>query len=217
MALIQSDIRYSGSQGNTVFSRNAGGAYTRQRVKPINRNTSRQQLVRANLATLSQNWRALTGAQQIDWANYGINHPKPNRLGEVKPMKGNQAYNALNSRLLLAGSAIISDAPAVAVPAALTAFTAVRATATTVTITFTATPLAAGNKIMLWMTTPAWGTVNPNKNQAFLVGFSVAAAASPQTLAFPSSWSVGQTVVFYAAVMDAKGQVSPDLTARVTA
>lgn len=217
MALIQSDIRYSGSQGNTVFSRNAGGAYTRQRVKPINRNTARQQLVRANLATLSQAWRALTAAQQTDWLNYGINHPKPNRLGEVKPMKGNQAYNSLNARLLLSGAVAISDAPAVAVPASLLTLSVVRTTATTATITFTTAPLAAGNKLMVWMTTPAWGTVNPNKNQAFVAGFTAAAAASPVVLAFPSSWSVGQTVVWYAAVMDAKGQVSPDLTARVTA
>jgi hypothetical protein len=186
-------------------------------VKPVNRNTARQQFVRANLATLSQLWRGLTAAQQIDWTNYGINHPKANRLGEIKPLKGNTAFNMINARLLLAGSTVISDAPAVAVPSALTTFTVVRASATTATLTYTATPLPAGSKLMVWMTTPAWGTVNPNKNQAFVAGFSPAAQASPYLLAFPSSWSVGQTVVWFAAVMDSKGQLSPDLTARVTA
>jgi hypothetical protein len=217
MALIQSDIRYSGSQGNTVFSRNAGGAYTRQRVKPINRNTARQQLVRTNLGTIAQAWRALTAAQRSDWATYGANHPRPNRLGEIKPVKGHCAYNMINARLLLAGAAQISAAPAVAIPAGLLTFSAVRTTATSITMTYTTTPIAAGNRLMVWMCRPSWGICNPNRNQAFMVGFSAAAAASPLVMNIPVNWSVGQTVVFFAGIMDASGQLSAEQTCTVTA
>ncbi|KKL73251.1 hypothetical protein LCGC14_2076760, partial [marine sediment metagenome] len=52
----------SGSIGGTVYSRNRGGAYIRNRAIPVDPNTSFQINVRAILAAQSQNWADLTDA-----------------------------------------------------------------------------------------------------------------------------------------------------------
>lgn len=217
MALIQQNSQMSGSQGNTVYSRNAGGAYTRQRTKPINLNTSRQQLVRTNLGTLSQQWRALTITQRNEWASYGAAHPVPNRLGEVRPMAGNTAYNKLGARMLLAGLTPIVTPPVTAAPAGLLSFSFVRTSDTSSTLTFTASPLAAGNRLLLFMTLPTSGATNPTRNQAIMVGFTAAAAATSAVITLPRAWLTGQTLRMFASVMDAYGQTSPELVATSTA
>jgi hypothetical protein len=217
MALIQQNSQMSGSQGNTVFSRNAGGAYTRQRTKPVNLNTSRQQLVRTNLGTLSQQWRALTAANRSAWASYGLTHPVPNRLGEVRPLSGNAVYNKLGARMLLAGLATIATPPVTATPAGLLTFSFVRTSDTSATLTFTGTPLAAGNRLLLFMSVPSSGATNPNRNQAVMVGFTAAAAASAVVMTLPKAWLVGQSVTMFASVMDAFGQCSAELMARTQA
>jgi hypothetical protein len=59
----------SGSQANTVASRNRYGQYYRNRATPVNPHTSLQGTVRARLAINAATWRTLTAAQRAGWGD----------------------------------------------------------------------------------------------------------------------------------------------------
>lgn len=99
-----------GSIAGNVFSRNGGGAYVRQKVTPINPNTSRQQTVRGRLNFLAKQWALLTPGLRIAWKNFGINHPKTNSLGEVVVLNGLQSYQRINL-VILNLSEVRTDTP----------------------------------------------------------------------------------------------------------
>jgi hypothetical protein len=138
-------------------------------------------------------------------------------LGNTIHLTGEQAYIQLNSRLIDSGAARSDDAPTADAPTSLLTLSAARTTATTATLTYTATPLAAGQKLQIWMTIPSAGDVNPNQKQAILVGYSAAAQASAYVATLPKTWQVGQTVSFYVSVMNVSGEVSPALKSKVKA
>jgi len=207
----------SGSVGANTYSHNRGGSYVKRRGVPTNPNSTRQQATRGWLSNLSASWKALTAPQKNNWAIFALNHPRTDSLGNTVSVTGAQYYNGLNSRLLDSGAAVVADAPVALEPGGLLTFSVVRASATTATVTFTATPLGAGLKMQLWMSAPTAGDRNPNKAQCRLVGYSAAAQASPWTPTIPFSWSVGQTATFFACVMGVDGQISGESKAKVTA
>ncbi len=102
----------SGTLGGTVFARNKTGAYSRNWVKPINANTTRQQTVRNEFATLIAGWKDLTKAQQTAWEDMAPQYPYTNRLGETSEYTGQQLYNHLNMNLQVIGATIL-DTPLV--------------------------------------------------------------------------------------------------------
>jgi hypothetical protein len=87
---IASDIR--GSIGGTVFSRNGGGAYAKQRIKGTNPNTAGQQLVRSIVSGFWLAWSLLTAAVRTDWATYAANITLVNRLGDNINISGYNMY-----------------------------------------------------------------------------------------------------------------------------
>lgn len=209
MALIRSDNTISGSQGDTTFSRNRGGAYTRQRTKPTNALTARRLQVRARLTSCSQAWRLLSDAQRLAWTDYAAAHPYSNRVGETgKILSGSAIFNKLNSRVVDFGSALIQDPPTNPIPSGLLTFAATRASSSTITLTFTPTPLPAGLRLQVWMSLPTIGNTNPGLSACVLVGYTAAAPISTVVMTIPRSWATGQTVTFYAAVIDGSGQRS---------
>jgi len=215
MALVQLDSKISGSKGNTTWAKNKGGAYIRQRSSPTNPNSARQQVVRVELAQSALNWRALTEANRLAWREYALAHPYTNRIGEEKTLSGNAMYNKLNCRVLDIALASLAAPPVYAAPGPLLTFTVVRASATTATLTFTATPLPAGVRLQVWMSTPQNGQVNPNFRQTKLVGYTAAATASGVVITLPIPWAVGQWCTFFAFTMDASGQLSAPLQYKV--
>jgi len=86
--------------------------------------TVNQVAQRTILAQLSQAWRALTSAQRAGWASLGQQMVTTDSLGQAGNMTGLQAFTSLNRNLTYAGSATISDAPALAQPAPLVTMTA---------------------------------------------------------------------------------------------
>lgn len=92
-----------GSVAGNVFSRNGGGSYVRQKVSPINPNTTRQQLVRGRLDTLSKQWANLAPGLRVAWKNFGIQHPKTNAFGEPIVLNGLQSYQRVNGVILNLG------------------------------------------------------------------------------------------------------------------
>jgi hypothetical protein len=110
LGIVATDIR--GSVGGTVFSRNLGGAYTRARVAPVNRNTPKQTQVRANFGTNSKMWSGvLTADQRAAWTLFAQNNPLINVLGASIIVSGIAMFNKLNQRLTQIGAAPLLDAP----------------------------------------------------------------------------------------------------------
>lgn len=107
-----------GSAGNNTASRNAFGPYIRTRVQPVNPNTASQAAQRTSLTNRASEWRALTETQRAAWKNLGAAMTRLDPLGQTYTLSGFQAYCSVNRNLVFIGSATVSDAPALALPAA---------------------------------------------------------------------------------------------------
>jgi hypothetical protein len=208
----------SGSIAGNTWSRNKGGQYVRQRTTPTNPTTSRQTIVRSWMQTLSSAYASLTQAQRDAWKQYGETHPVTNALGVSIILSGQQWFVALNSRRLDIGSAVVATPPAVNEPAPLTSMTAAASEGGgTITVTFTPTPLSAGQRLAVWATAPGTPGADPSFSQARLQGYGASAGTSPETI--PARWSLIQGAVtnIYVARLDgATGLVSTVQKSRVT-
>jgi hypothetical protein len=99
----------SGSLAGSVFSRNANGAYIRNRAKPTNNNSTAQQSARALFSTVSTTWQTLTPAQRQSFIDQVENYPYIDKLGQTKTYTGSQLYKKLNGNLIQTGNAIIDN------------------------------------------------------------------------------------------------------------
>lgn len=117
MALIKLGVALaaaSGSIGGTVFARNRGGAYIRNRTPPLQPQTPRQTLVRARMSDLARAWSdELTQTQRDAWENYASQVPIVNRIGEPRFVTGINMYTRANTLLLDTGVARVDDGPTV--------------------------------------------------------------------------------------------------------
>lgn len=206
----------SGSIGGNTFSRNKGGLYVKRRAVPVNPTTTRQTAVRTVLSTLSTGWGALTATQQAQWKNWADLHPFQDALGSSFFLSGQQAYIALNARVLDLGGVAVATPPVTNDPASLITFAATPS-ASTVSCAFTTTPTAAGIGVEVWQTLPGSLGQNPNFAQARLCGRSAAAAASPAVINMAFPMLTGQTSNFFGATINlTTGQRSPFLKSRAT-
>lgn len=62
-----------GKQGGTVYSRNKSGAYSKNKVTPINPKTSFQQAQRNALSARAQAWRGLNPDARRSWITGSAN------------------------------------------------------------------------------------------------------------------------------------------------
>lgn len=211
----------SGSAGGITASHNKGGQYFRLRSIPTNPSSTKQQEVRAILASQSQGWADRTDAERNAWENWAQENTITNALGDSILMSGHQAYIKLNSRLDLDGDTLLTVPPIINAPAALeSAVQAADIGVGAVDLTFTATPLPA--TVKLWMTAAVTNSpgISFIKNLLRFVGTSAAAETSPfdnQTLieAVFGALIVGQTLTVRAATFDvATGLLSVPLESR---
>jgi len=93
----------SGKIGGTVYSRNKGGAYSRNWVMPTNPQTSRQTNQRNLLALKSAAWRTLSDGERDAWVSWAGDNPILDRLGNSIVLSGAQAYNRININRTNAG------------------------------------------------------------------------------------------------------------------
>ena len=85
--------RASGSVGDVVASHNRGGQYLRERVDPVQPDTTAQLDARSAMSQASQNWRnALDDDERSGWRLYAANSPRVNALGAAIVLTGHQQF-----------------------------------------------------------------------------------------------------------------------------
>lgn len=206
----------SGSIGGATASRNKGGQYFRRRAIPTNPSSSRQQVVRNGLATLSQAWsNTLTSAQRAGWATYAANVPRVDALGSTINLSGQQWYVACNNARISAGKTTIPGAPTTYTLLALTppVVTGVASTGVA-SVAFTNTDAwasAVGGFLVMQFSRPQSAGINFFKGP-FRVGFTIAGAAtpptSPATGTMPFLGAAGNTIFWQARALGADGRIS---------
>lgn len=140
----------SGSLAGLTGSRNKGGQYLRARAVPTTATSVPAINAKARLAGASAAWGGLTDTQRDSWTRYGTIKPSINPLGEAKIISGINAYNAIYTRMNLAGDAPLASPPIGPDPNALaTASATFDIGAGTTLLTFTPTPLGAANRLWL--------------------------------------------------------------------
>ena len=100
-----------GSEGGVVYSRNRFGAYTRQRVSPVQPRTDYQLDIRAKLQTVSAAWRDLTAAQKAAWNELAQQVVLTDTMGVTYNPTGHQLFTSCNVNLLLSGGSVITAPP----------------------------------------------------------------------------------------------------------
>lgn len=167
----------SGSQAGTTASRNRFGQYKRTRATPVQPRTVAQLNQRARMTTNAAAWRALTDAQRAGWLSLGANVSRTDSLGQSYTMNGFMAFCSINNNKLDAGDAAVTDAPSIITPADLISAT-VTLTAASFSIAYTATPLAAANRLFIWVS-PQSSAGRRFNGDYRLLSVTAAAAASP--------------------------------------
>jgi hypothetical protein len=107
---LLSDAR--ASIGGATASKNRGGNYFRARVAPIQPRTVLQQVIRAQLSSLSAGWRALTASQIAGWNATASTITLKDSLGNSYKPTGSQLYVGNNMNLFLAGESTVAAPPA---------------------------------------------------------------------------------------------------------
>jgi len=102
----------SGKIGGTIFSKNRGGNYAKNRVVPNNPATPAQSIVRGRFGSLSSQWRTLSQEERDSFTAATGNFPKSNRIGDTIQLAGNALFVALNSARLATNLSILTSAPA---------------------------------------------------------------------------------------------------------
>lgn len=88
-----------GSINGVVFSRNANGAYARNRTKGVNPNTLKQRNQRNFFGAVSRQWQQLGDAERSSFVQQASNYPYKNKLGETQAYTGFQLFQKVNAKL----------------------------------------------------------------------------------------------------------------------
>jgi hypothetical protein len=133
-----------GKQGGTVYSKNGSCSYTRNKVSPVNPQSTQQTVVRNRLTGYTQGWRGLTDAQRLQWNNAVIDYKRTNQFGQQYELTGQTLYVSLNANLNNVGATALSEP---AMPTAITPVASASATAAkgtpAMSLTFTPSPITA--------------------------------------------------------------------------
>jgi hypothetical protein len=100
-----------GSLGGTTFARNHYGSYARQRTKPVDPGTSKQNVFRARLTEANTTWQAFTQAQRDLWNAKASTTTFTNRLGDTFSPTGINLFVRSFNLLDIAGLAQVTVPP----------------------------------------------------------------------------------------------------------
>jgi hypothetical protein len=132
-----------GKESGIIFSRNAYGGYIKQKVSPVNPQTTYQQTQRSQMGSIAQAWRSLDQSERDQWEAFGAQMVRVNRFGDQTSYTGFSAYMLCNRNLTIAGVSTIDTPVAVGTFPELVLGTPTLTTAD-VSLVFTPTPLTSG-------------------------------------------------------------------------
>lgn len=208
----------SGKVAGLVYSRNKGGNYIRQYVKPVNPKTSFQQVLQNATGNLQSRFaNTLTTAQRAAWAVWAANVTTVDALGNAIKLTAQNWYIAMNSLRVQSSLSIIDPAPTVFALAAVTIpVPTIVAAGTTVSLAYTNTDAWAGEvggALLLYASRPQNVTKNFFKGPYRFAG-KVAGAGTPPTspavITLPFVIGpVGSKMFFKAVAVRADGRPSP--------
>jgi hypothetical protein len=89
----------SGKRGGNVYSRNRGGAYSKNWVKPTNPFSIYKAAIKSFFGASSQAWRTLTESQRVSWNSVTPNYQVIDRLGALITLSGIALFKSLNQNL----------------------------------------------------------------------------------------------------------------------
>lgn len=222
-----SEIR--NKENGSVFSKNRYGNYIRNKVTPVNPQTSFQQAVRQRLGNLSSQFRALTAAQIASWVAAAQSFPFTDIFGDQKFLAANALFVKLNSNLQMANQAAVTTAP---VPVGIPSITLEGARVeqelgilSMVSLTFAQTTVPVGFALAIYATPVLPQSIQFVKNRTRFLGmFSLSGGEANLTASYIARFGnvgvLGQHVVFRAALISTNsGQqgVPVSLDALVTA
>lgn len=177
---IATDAR--GKIAGVVYSKNAAGAYIRQKVSPTQSLTTRRGAVRTRITNLSKYWSAtLTPAQISAWNAFAKNNPVSDVFGRSQTLSGIQTFCRLNAQILNVGGVQIDDPPGSLTISGITtiAVTATAGSPDVFSIAFTPTPLDASVRLNVFATQPLPSGRTFTKSFMRWIQSSTAAQASP--------------------------------------
>lgn len=174
-----------GSIAGTTFSRNRGGAYTRNRVSPVQPQTVFQLAQRARFTELSKAWGGdLTQNQRDGWDAFALLFPVVDVFGLQTILTGEQMYVKLNTRMLAAGLSRFDTAPVDQqvgeISSASLAVTLLPALV--IAVTFTPTPTTNNNNMQFLFAPPSPPGRTFIKNQVRLILSRPPGQASPDDI-----------------------------------
>lgn len=213
--------QYSGSIAGVTASRNRGGSFFRNRVIPLNPNTTFQQAIRTNFGTLSSYWLStLTAGERDAWDTYALNVLIPDSLGEPRNVGGLGMFKRSNVPRIQAGITPFPQVDAAPTEFNLGSYTApvvgaVSAAGGTLSLAFTAADDWA-NEDEAGMFVLISRGVNASRNYfkgpyrfaGSIAGDSSTPPTSPASLTLPFTVAVGQKVFIQARVSRADGRLS---------
>jgi hypothetical protein len=138
-------------------------------------------------------WRTITGAQRAGWTDLGLSMVRSDSLGQNYNLTGFQAFCSVNNLLAAAGTSGIVAAPALITPAGLLTAT-LTATAATLSLAYTTTPLGAGVKLQVFAS-PQRSAGRQFEGDFRQLMVSAAAAASPVDMFASYSAKFGVPVI----------------------
>lgn len=160
---LVSDMR--NKLNGSVMSKNRYGSYVRNKVTPVNPQSSFQQAVRQRLGSLSSSWRNLSQAQRVAWAEVAKNAPFTDIFGDTKTLDGKSFFVKLNSNLLGIGQPQMDNAPILGEVPSIALAGASAATDGAVTISIDSTTVPAGFALKVYATPALPAQINFVKNR----------------------------------------------------
>lgn len=209
-----SDIR--GSIGGTVFSRNGGGAYAKQRTKGTNPNTSGQQVMRSIMAAMFTMWSALSAAVRTNWATYATNVTMVNRLGDAINISGYNMYARTRAIMIRLGKTMVAAAPTIMTLAEQDSTVAVTPSAGSQNLSIAFNNALGwasevGGTLIVYQGLPQNAAVNSYKGPYKIIGAvdgAVSPPTSPQVTAVLHTIAAGQKCPVQFRILRADGRLS---------
>lgn len=179
--------------------------------------------VKSRFASVMASWNSLTATKVAGWNSLAAGMKGSNIFGDKFTYSGIAVFQMLNNNLVNVGESIITDAPTLAAVELWTVFSATAVHAGAVTVTFAATPVPAGDSVVLMATKALKPTVKVKDSDFRQITVLAAAETSPFTATtvynakFGSPAAAGLVVYFRAYhVNTATGQAGLSLQCQCT-